>query len=504
MARKISDSARRELVQAIVERYRDASRSEKARILDEFVKLTGYHRKHAVRLLNFTTPTVPATCHSSQRVYDEAVRQALVAIWEAADRICGKRLKVAMPEYVESLERHGHLSLDDELRRKLLTVSAATIDRILSPMRLQARGRTKPKGKRKPGLKSQIPIRTFGDWDEPIPGHFESDFVAHNGGSSAGNCVHSLVLTDVASGWTECAALLVHEQSLVVEALDAVAASLPVPLLGIDTDNDSVFMNDTVVEYCSTHNIELTRSRAYLKNDQAWVEQKNGSIVRRFVGHHRFCGILTTQVLGRLYGLLRLYVNFFQPSFKLREKKRDGAHVHKTYFPPMTPCERLLHSDQIGEETKRRIGAQKAELDPVVLIHTIREFQEALCALAADGDSATKGVPASKSLDEFLEQLPHLWKAGEVRATHRKPESSPHNWRTRADPFETVWPELLSWLERAPDITATDLFSGLQTKYPGSFVPGQLRTLQRRVQAWRRVMARELIGISFPERKKVP
>ena len=499
MAKRISGPTRREVIQAIVERYHLAGRAEKGRILDEFVRLTGYHRKHAVRLLNAAPENLPAVCHSSRRIYDEAIRQALVVIWEAADRICGKRLKAAMPDFINSLEHHGHLSLDDEARGKLLTVSASTIDRLLSPLRQEAKG--KPKSQRRPGsrIKNRVPVRTFSDWSEPAPGYFETDFVAHNGGISSGSCVHTLVLTDVATGWTECAALVVHEQTLLIEALKAVGAQLPIPLLGIDTDNDSVFMNETVVEYCAYHHIEFTRSRAYLKNDQAWIEQKNGSVVRRFVGYHRLSGILAAQVLGRLYGLVRLYVNFFQPSFKLRSKSRTGSHVSRSYFPPATPCDRLLTSSRVSQEAKAALREQKAALDPIRLIHTIRELQSTIAGLAVQNDPATGRTPSSRSLDEFLEQLPRLWKQGEVRATHRKNSSAPHNWRTRKDPFELVWPELLNWLQRDPDALATELFARLRAKYPGVYDDGQLRTLQRRVQGWRRIMARELLGISHPE-----
>lgn len=496
MKRGISSSTRRELIGALSERYRQTGRSEKGRILDEFVKLTKCHRKHAIRLLNHGRPSMSISVRPSRRIYDEAVREALVAIWEAADRICGKRLRIVMPDYVESLERHGHLKLSSDLRKKLLTVSAATIDRILTPMRMKARGRTKRGRKSRSLVKSQIPVRTFADWDDPAPGHFETDLVAHNGGLSAGSCVHSLVLTDVSSGWTECVALVAREQTLVVEALEALQSQLPIPLLGIDTDNDGAFINESLIKYCESHDVKFTRSRPYLKNDQAWIEQKNGAVVRRFVGYQRLKGILAAQVLGRLHRLTRLYVNFFQPSFKLRQKTRVGAKVHKSYFPPATPCDRLLKNEEVGEEMKEHLREQKSSLDPVRLLHTIRELQATLAALACSNGSENGATPESKSLSEFLKQLPRLWKDGEVRPTHRKEPSSPRTWRTRVDPFESVWPELLDWLQRDPDTTAKELFLRLRGKYPGTYKDGQLRTLQRRVKGWRRAMARELIGIS--------
>jgi len=170
--------------------------------------------------------------------------------------------------------------------------------------------------------------------------------------------------------------------------------------------------------------------------------------------------------------------------------------VRKSYFPPATPCDRLLNNEKVSEEAKERLREQKRCLDPVRLLHAIRELQATLAAIASSNGAKNNEAPESKNLAEFLKQLPTLWKEGEVRPTHRKAPSSPRNWRTRVDPFESVWPELLDWLQRDPDTTAKDLFERLRTKYPGIYKDGQLRTLQRRVKGWRRAMARELIGIS--------
>ena len=496
MKQKITGTTRRELIRILTKRYQGSGKAEKGLMLDEFVTLTRYHRKHAVRLLNqklapSTNPTVPP----SRKIYDEAVREALTVIWEVADRICGKRLRVVMPDFVDSLQQHGHLSLDTELEGKLRAISAATIDRLLAPVRQKTRSRSNYRRNHKPYVKDGVPIRTFSDWTEPTPGYFEIDFVVHNGGVTTGSCVHTLAFTDVSSGWIECVALVVREQSLVVEALRSVQPLLPIPLLGIDTDNDSSFINDTVIRYCRENHIEQTRSRPYLKNDQAWIEQKNGSVVRRFTGYRRLRGILATQVLGRLYRLMSCYVNFFQPSFKLREKTRVGSKVHTSYFPPATPADRLLNSHHVNDEVKNHLTELKATLDPVRLLHSIRELQETLAALADTNGSCGRSTPSSKSLAEFLTQLPRLWKEGEVRATHRQTPASPRSWRTRRDPFETVWPQLLDWLQQDPDITVKELFEKLRSKYPDEYSDGQLRTLQRRVQGWRRTMACELIGL---------
>jgi len=171
---------------------------------------------------------------------------------------------------------------------------------------------------------------------------------------------------------------------------------------------------------------------------------------------------MAVQVLARLYQLTRLYVNFFQPSFKLRHKTRVGARVYRSYFPPATPCDRLLESEIVDEKTKIRLRRQKASVDPVRLLHMIREIQSTLAALTASSESANGRSSSSKSLSEFLKEIPRLWKEGKVRATHQRKSYSSHYWRTRKDTFETVWPQLLDWLQSNPDIAATDLFFKLR------------------------------------------
>ncbi len=271
-------ATRRELTAAIAARYGSGTRAEKKKILDEFIEVTGFHRKHAIRALRKAEGSEDGACQKTHRarLYDEAALTALAVLWEAADRICGKRLKQAIPTLVAAMERHGHLQLDTEVRQRLLRMSAATIDRLLKAVRAVAK-----QGRRRTAvntaLRKSIVVRTFSDWDDPPPGYFEMDMVAHCGKSVAGSHVHSLVLTDIASGWTEAAAMVVREQTLVTFTVEEIRNKLPFPLLGLDVDNDSAFINNTVVSYCGEHCIELTRSRAHKKNDQAWIEQKNGA-----------------------------------------------------------------------------------------------------------------------------------------------------------------------------------------------------------------------------------
>jgi len=245
----ISPGTRQELVTAVADRYRQSTAAEKRLILDEFVALTGYHRKHAVRVLNGGAIT-PRARRGRRCVYDAAVTEGLVVLWEASDRMCGKRLKALLPTLVPALEHHGHLSLDPAVRERLLAVSAATIDRRLASARAVTAGQRRRRRSALNGLRSSVPVRTFADWKDPAPGFVEADLVAHCGGTLSGSFVWSLVLTDIASGWTECVPLLVREAHLVVDALDHLRGALPFPLRGIDTDNGSEFLNEVLVAFC--------------------------------------------------------------------------------------------------------------------------------------------------------------------------------------------------------------------------------------------------------------
>jgi len=478
-------ATRRELIEALQVRYQAGALSEKTAILDEFAALTGYHRKHAIRVLGCDQVFAPKR-RTRNLLYDEAVRRALILLWEAGDRVCGKRLKALIPTLIDAMEWHGHLGLDPVVRAKLLQVSAATIDRALGEARSLADGRRK----RRPGvgaaIRRSIPVRTFSDWRDPPPGFLEVDMVEHCGGAKTdGDFVHSLMLTDIASGWTECIAMPVRDQALVVEALRIAAADLPFPMLGVDNDNDSAFMNQTVFDYCRDHQLEQTRSRAYKKNDQAWAEQKNGAIVRRLVGYGRLSGLTATRALAQLYAASRLYVNFFQPSFKLKHKTRDGARVSKTYHPPATPCNRLLGSARVSDAVKQELREQFAGLDPVRLLRDIRSAQQVLSDLSARGPREPSLAPAAGiGIATFLDSLATAWKSGEVRPTHRKDKDQLRWWRTRTDPFADAWPVVEGWLIAEPTATAKELLRRLAKIVPDVYAgKAQLRTLQRRIKA---------------------
>ena len=273
---KMSTTARDELVGALARRYAVGTRAEKTRILDEFQAVTGFHRKHAMRVLRSCATRRRAEGKAGRRIYDDAVRDALVILWEASDRICGKRLKALIPTLVEAMERHGHLRLGPEIRAGLLAMSAATIDRSLREVRERAGGRSRRRAAPPSSVRRSIPVRTFSDWDDPAPGFAAADLVAHSGPVTRGSFVQTLVVTDIATGWTECAPVLYREQTLLREVLGAVRRLMPFELLGFDTDNDSVFINETLRDYCRDAGIVFTRCRPWRKNDQAFVEGADG------------------------------------------------------------------------------------------------------------------------------------------------------------------------------------------------------------------------------------
>ena len=239
--------AKSELVGIIRERYLGANKKDKTRILDELVAVTGHHRKHAVRLLS--EPILNTTSKAifvGRKIYHDAVKDVLVTLWESSDRLCGKRLKVVLPDLLKSIEGHGHLNLDTTVKSLVLSVSAATIDRLLRPFREHATGRKWTRPNRK--TRAKVNVKTFTEWEDVAPGSLEVDFVAHCGGNLSGAFIHSLVATDVSSGWTEYIPILIREQSLVVETMELLRTRFPFPIVGINTDNDSSFINESLIE----------------------------------------------------------------------------------------------------------------------------------------------------------------------------------------------------------------------------------------------------------------
>ena len=371
----------KEYTEVIRRRYREESRREKGVILDEFMEVTKYHRKAVIRLLGRDTGP-PGRRRGRPRVYGGEVVEALRTAWEAADHICGKRMKPFLPDLVEVLRRHGDLRMSEEVAEQLGEISAATIDRLLRPYK--GRRTRRPLSTTRPGslLKRAIPIRTFGDWDEGEPGFMEVDLVAHCGESTEGFYLNTLCGVDICTGWVECEGIWGKGQHRVRAGVHQMRKRLPFRLLGLDSDNGSEFINHRLYEYCQEEGITFTRSRPYKKNDNAHVEQKNWSVVRRVVGYDRYTSKAALEQLRRLYDHLRLYVNYFQPMMRLKDKTRDGAKVRKVYDEARTPYQRLVQSGVLSSEQNEALQRQYRSLSPVKLLERINRELEKLWSMA--------------------------------------------------------------------------------------------------------------------------
>lgn len=372
----------REYVVAIRGRYRKAAKEEKGKILDEFTQVTGLHRKAAIRLLNRVVESSSKRRGGRLRKYDSAAVASLKSIWEASDRLCSKRLKPFMPEILGVLRHHGELPINADTEAQLCRMSPATIDRLLRPYR-RAGGRRGLTTTR-PGnlLKNMIPIRTFTDWQENQPGFLEIDMVAHCGDSAEGFFTNTLCAVDVWSGWTECVPVWGKGQQRVRSAVHRIRQFLPFPLLGVDSDNGSEFINQCFYTYCRDEKITFTRSRSYKKNDSCHVEQKNGNVVRRLVGYDRYASKAAYNCLDRLYHLVRLYLNFFQPTMKLVSKTRHGAKVHRVYESARTPYQRILSAGVLTEAKQAELAATYNGINPVTLLKQINSNLEQLWQLS--------------------------------------------------------------------------------------------------------------------------
>jgi hypothetical protein len=359
-------------------RYAKASKKERSQILDEYVATTGCHRKHAIAVLSGRRQRVKRPIRRPRRaIYTDEDARAILALADLFDHICSKRLRVAMDNELPRLRLCGFLDVSPESYARLQRVSPSTMDRL---RRRYGRRRGRSRGFTKPGtlLKSQIPIRTWADWNEDKPGFCEMDLVDHSGGNTRGDHAWTLTFTDVKTGWTECVAVRNKAQKHVFAAIQRVRGRLPFPLLGVDSDNGSEFINDQLYRYCQREHITFTRSRVGRKNDGAHVEQKNWSIVRRTVGYRRYDTFRQLHLLNRLYSVLRLYVNFFLPVMKLVKKERHGSKVKKTYDDPQTPLARVLASPDVSDENKNALRTAYQELDVVKLRQQIDDLIEQL------------------------------------------------------------------------------------------------------------------------------
>lgn len=363
--------AKREYLNTMRRRYLVArTRAAKSQLLDEICATTGYDRKYATRQMARRRAGRKQRARPGRKsVYrDPRLLRALKLIWRAANLPCSKRLQAMLPVWLPGYES-TYGPLDEEVHRKLLSISPATIDRLMAPIRLEHNGRglstTKPGGL----LRSQIPIQT-GQWEERRAGFIEADTVAHCGGSMAGKFVFTLDCVDIATGWSEQRAVWNKTARGVVQQMQAIEKALPFPLLGFDADNGSEFINEMLVKHFLGRQrpVKFTRSRAYRKNDNAHIEQKNWTHVRQWLGYIRIDEPEAVALLNDLYGSeWRLFHNFYGASVKLLSKERRGAKLIKKYDAPRTPYERVMGSSDVSDYAKRGLKEQFANTNPFTL-----------------------------------------------------------------------------------------------------------------------------------------
>lgn len=371
-------------------RYERASKEEKGKILEEFCKVCGYHRKYAIRVLSRPASWETRKPGRASRYQEPQFLRTLKQLWFDTDQMCSKKLKRIIPSWIKFFElEHGRINV--LVKEKLLAISAATIDRILKPTRVKyGKGRCGTK----PGtlLRTQIPIRTD-FWDVTGPGYLEADTVAHCGGSMAGNFIWSLTITDIYSGWTESRCIWNKGATGVVEQIKDIESKLVFPILAFDSDNGAEFLNLHLIHYFSDRKkiIPFTRSRPYHKNDNAHVEQKNWSHVRQLLGYQRLENPDLIPLINQLYSFSwSLYQNHFVPTFKLLEKQKIKSRYHKIYEVPKTPYERLMESAHISTCKKRELKALHDSLNP----YHLKQERETLL----------KAIFSQSSVTSFLRQ----------------------------------------------------------------------------------------------------
>jgi hypothetical protein len=382
-----------EYVAAQRPRYLAASRREKRRILDEVVAVTRYHRKAALRRLHRPPRLTPCAARTGRpRVYGPDVVAAAQVLWEASGEIGAVRLQPFLPELLDRLRAFEALRLTPDTAAALRRVSAATLKRLLAPIRATRPPRGRGTTRAGTWLKHQIPIRTFAEWNDARPGFLEGDLVAHCGPTTLGFYLCTLCAVDIVTGWTELEAVWGKGQERVGGAIHRARQRLPMPLLGWDSDSGSEFINEALWRYCLREGITFTRGRAYRKNDSAHVEQKNGAVVRRWVGYDRFTTKPAYAALHAVYRLLRLHVNFFQPVQKLTARIRVGTRVRRVYDRAQTPYQRLCATGVLKPEGREALQQFYLTLNPLQLRRQLDAALERLWAVTAPAPSLPSGL----------------------------------------------------------------------------------------------------------------
>jgi Integrase core domain len=378
--------SREQYLETLREEYRRASKQEKSRLLNEAGRRTRLNRKVLIRKLAHPRPVGERRRARRKASYGSEVVSALVVVWELFDYPCGQRLVAALREHTDRLRGNGELRCSDQVSERLKKVSPATIDRLLKRERQVRRLRRNRSPGVLPLLYQKVPVKVASEWDTGEVGNLQVDFVEHCGRSTAGEYVHTLSAVDIASSWWEAEAIPTRSQQATQEGLDRIRKRAPFRFREIHPDNDRRLVNDLLWRYCRRRNIRMSRSRPYKKNDNAWVEQRNWTHVRKEVGYRRLDTTAELDLLHRLYGQLRLYKNFFQPVMKLKHKVREGGRIHRRYDTPQTPYQRLMESGQLSASAQAKLKHQYEGLRVSTLRRSIERLRGQLFDLVESKD----------------------------------------------------------------------------------------------------------------------
>ena len=371
----MTNMTKKELAKVTRARYRLAGKSIRTFMLNEFCSNTGYHRKYAIKLFNHQPKENKGRVGCGKKYDGKLFASVIIPIWELLDYPCGSRLQPELINMAEAMARSDEIKITEEIKNRLRTISGKTLDRRLKK-EIEIRRLNRSRGTTRHGtlLKSSIPIKLT-EWDRQELGLAEMDTVAHNGGDPSGECVYSLDSVEIFSGWSEQYAVMGKGERGVVAAIEDIKNNLPFKLTGLDSDSGGEFINWHLVRYCQKNNLYFTRSRPYMKNDNAYVEQKNNTHIRKLLGYERFDNPAQLRLMNDLYrNEWRLFSNFFRPVMKIeRKEKINNSLCRKIYDTAKTPYRRLMESDQISQEQKTKLRELYLSLNPVQLKKNINE-----------------------------------------------------------------------------------------------------------------------------------